>query len=359
MTTQTADRNVPVDAAAPIAPAPVYPVTPYRSDGGYTLNGVILLVLTMLIAGAAMGYVVHLISQFFYLILIFPILIGLALGTIGARVAKSASLRNPPLGGLAGLFGGIVAMVMVHYFDYQQFKGDLDKLSPEWKEFAQLPTDQQKQAEADLLSHAKDRDRAAPFLRALRVQDFPHYVDYEAEQGVQLKSSHDFGHERGGMNLGYYGTYIYWLVELGIVAGMTFTIVKAQAGQPFCPECMLWKQPRLLGNLAGPPQPAMEGVLSGEVAKIAAAKPGVPSSNLDLSVVTCPHCASSSAEVHLQATVVDKHGKRSKKTLALASWPAEAVQVLEALFVRTPPVSPPPAPAPAPAPPTPAAGPSA
>jgi hypothetical protein len=317
----------------------VYPVTPYKPDGGYTLNGVLLLVLSMILAGAAMGFVVYLISQLIYLILIFPILIGLALGAIGARVAKSANLRNPVIGGIAGLLGGIVAMVMVHYFDYQEFKGQIEKLSPEWKEFAQLPPDQQKVAEADLLAQATDREKAAEFLHALRIHDFPHYIDYQAEQGVQIKSTH--GGSGKGLNLGYYGSYIYWLVELGIVAGFTFGLVKTQAGQPFCADCMLWKKPRMLGLLAGPPQPAIEGVNSGELAKIVQAKPAALSGDLDLSVVTCPNCGRSSAEVQLQATVVDKEGKKSRKTLAQASWPADAVPALEALFVRKPPAAPP------------------
>src|SRR5687767_1597259 len=104
----------PPTAESPVYPS--YPARPYAPDGGATLAGAMSLIFGVVVAGAAMGYVVYLVSKAFYLIFIFPILIGVGLGWIAARVTKSGRVRNPLIGGLAGLLAAVVAMTTVRYF---------------------------------------------------------------------------------------------------------------------------------------------------------------------------------------------------------------------------------------------------
>src|SRR5918999_1394985 len=104
----------PAPAAPPSSPAPRFNVAQYRPAGGFTSAGVMMLVGALLVAGGVLGFVVHLVSQAFYLIILFPVLIGVALGWIGVRMVKQGRVRSPLLGGVAGLLGGVLAMFMVH-----------------------------------------------------------------------------------------------------------------------------------------------------------------------------------------------------------------------------------------------------
>jgi hypothetical protein len=310
---------------------PRFKAQPYVPDGGASITGSMLLMVVLLLFGAALGFVAHLVRQYFYLILIFPALIGLALGAVGVRIVRKGKIRNPLLGGVAGFVGGAAAMLAIHYFDFLEFKNTISKLDPQIRELAKLPKAQREEA----IALARDPGAAREVLEAAAVETFPQFMDYSAKQGVEIKSSHSFSSREKGMNLGYVGSYIYWGAELLIVAGITFAMVRSETRQPYCCSCNEWKPWRKLGILAGPRQPAAAGVSSGEVNDVAAAKPGAFSGNLHLWVAGC-QCNRSTAEVKLEELSYDKKNNVSRKTVALASWPLEAVAVLEELFVRKP-----------------------
>src|SRR5882724_503557 len=79
----------------------------YKPDGGYTIGGLLMLISTLAGVGAVLGYITHIVSQWFYLILLFPALIGLGIGLLGVRKVHAGRVRNPWLGGLAGFLAGI------------------------------------------------------------------------------------------------------------------------------------------------------------------------------------------------------------------------------------------------------------
>src|SRR5205809_6726552 len=98
-------------------PQSTFPTTPYQPDGGYTLGGLLMLIAALAAVGAVLGYITHIISQYFYFILVFPLFIGFAIGAVGIRMVIKGRIRNPWLGGLAGFFAGIFAMLVMHYSD--------------------------------------------------------------------------------------------------------------------------------------------------------------------------------------------------------------------------------------------------
>ena len=312
-------------ATPPPTNLPKYDVRPYQPDGGFTASGLITMLGAMLVAGAAIGFAAHFVSQLFYQIILFPVLIGLFLGFVGTRLVKFANLRNPLLGGLAGLVGGAAAMTMMHYFDYQAFRREAAAEAPDVVAVASMPPAQRETEYPQFEDPVLVRRLVAAF------ESFPGFIDFSAHEGVEIKKGGG-----KGLNLGYAGTYIYWLVELLIVAGITFAMVRKQTTEPFCTECALWKPYRRLGAFGGSPDTALAGVTSGDVNAIAAAQPGAINSPLELHVAECGNCKRAEAAVKLEQLSTNQKGQLERKVLVHTVWPAEAVPVLDRLFAPPP-----------------------
>jgi hypothetical protein len=333
-------------AAAPTYPT--YPAHPYEPDGRAPMAGAMALIFGVIIAGAAMGYAVFLVSKLIYFILIFPVLIGLGLGFVGARMTRSGRVRNPFIGGFAGLLAAVVAMTMVHYFRYREFQVEAQAIDSEAREIARLPQAEQEQ----IINESKDHDLVREILAAARVDSFLSYIDYQATMGVEIKGKGG-GSSGSGLNLGYTGTYIYWCVELLVVAGITYAMVRKQARQPFCEPCMLWKPMNRMGRLLGDPTAVTASAYQGNATALAAAAHAARDvgGDIELSMATCENCKQSSTDLRVEH-VVKQGDKQQRKTLAEVRWPAEAVPVVQSMFTpRMTSDDPPPAPPAPPAPP--------
>jgi hypothetical protein len=310
---------------------PVYPVRPYRPDRISPTGGMLMLLAAMVIAGGILGFVVHIVRQYFYLILIFPVLIGLFMGAVGVRMVHMGRIRNPWVAGLAAFFGGVAAMTLMHHFDYEKLQKQLASVPPEMKTLAAM-TSQQRQtalASSDLTS-AERRELEEEFLPMLRIGNFVDYLNYRAHVGVSLKKA---GRSGGGMNLGYYGTWIYWVIELLIVAGITLAMVSSSAAEPFCAPCDKWKEPRKLGFLGNDPAAATRAINSGDLNAIQASNAGQIGTPLQVSAACCGNCGDAGEiDVKLQHVTLDKEGKLQEKTLTHVTYPATALPALETIF---------------------------
>ena len=309
---------------------PTYDAKPYRPDGGLTGTGVVMLVCALGFIGGVLGFVAHLVAQYFYLIILFPILIGLALGGIGAVMAKHGRVRNPWVGGLAGFAGGVFAMTAMHYFDYQTFQSNIAKYAAEDPENARhvefvrsLPD-----IESAFDGRPISKEARQEFAE-LRVASFPQYMDAMALQGVQIKG-------RGGSasNLGYTGSYIYWGLEVLLVAGITFFMVRLQATQPYCRVHDEWKTETVLGGFNGEPQTVAAALNSGDLSRLAAAGPDPQGGSAVLSAFTSPSCTDQSTDVVYAVTgvTVDKKGNVQRKLLARSVWPGDSLDDVRDLF---------------------------
>lgn len=326
---------------APAAPAvlPRFNVSPYRPDGGFAMSGVTLLLSALAIAGAILGYLAHLVSAYIYLIIMFPILIGLGLGVIGTRMIKQGRVRNPLFGGLAGFLGGVLAMAMMHYFDFEKFKAQqppLSQLPPKIAEVAQLPTAQRTQwIQANV--PAEDREDLDNALRSVNVKTLFDYMDLSARYGVEIKRTTGSSKDKG-LNLGYTGTYIYWMVEVLIVALVTWGMLKSAAAEPYCAPCDQWKEQKVLGVLPGS-QAAGMAVASGNLGAMAALDPhgqGI----VRVTAACCKGCVGKGhIDVKAELITADRKGKEKTQTVAHVSYPPEAMVPLQQFFAPPPPAA--------------------
>ena len=350
------DENTvnPTPPATGAAPALTFDVEPYRADGGFHWSGVSLVIGVLGIAGPVLGFVAHLIGQWFWLILIFPIFLGFALGGIGTLALRWGKVRSPWVGGIAGFLGGCGAMLMMHYCDYLDFRAEQEKAPEEARRFAKFMSEMRAKNPNFPIpqlgpghDNAKERNNLEELLKDLAVTDFPGFMHRTAERGVQIKGSHDFGKNDKGMNLGYYGSIIYWLVEVLLVAGVAFAVMRKAAAAPFCRTCDQWKAKKPLGSLQPPAEVAIQALREGDIGRFVQAQPALGGDEVTVTAAVCPICAQSgTVDLEVQHVTKDSRGHKTAKTVAYTTYPGEALPVLETLFLPPPaPPEPPPPPA--------------
>jgi hypothetical protein len=328
--------DLSASATGPASALPKYDVVPYRPDGGFAVSGMGMLVSAMVLLGAALGFVAHYVSQWFYLILIFPVVIGLALGAVGHRMVKSGRVRNPLLGGLAGFVGGVLAMTMMHYFDFESFKKAIANRQPEFVAFATKSADAR--AEEYRIRDITGNDRDEVEIAVGAYNSFPKYMDMQAREGVELKKAASSGK---GMNLGYYGSYTYWIIEVLIVAGITFGMVKGATAEPYCRPCGQWKKPNVLGFFKGDAGAAASAVAAGDLEALRQADPTPDVTNVRLTAAGCATATDQCAiDVKLEQLTADSNGNVKANALSHATYPAEALVHFQSMFAAPPPAAP-------------------
>jgi hypothetical protein len=277
-----------------------FETTPYRSEGGCP-PGAFLLGLALICAAAlGFGYLVGLLKPHFYISVIFPMVMGLAVGGAGVLAVRLARVRAPLRAAAAGLAGAAVALLAMHYATYRHYLDVEDEKQP----------------------GRRDQLVAQGF-------DFPEYMDQQAEKGVRVLSRR----KNRGINLGYAGTYAYWLVELALAGLLAAALPAAQATEPFCPRCNTWKAKEEFGSLTHPTAAAVAALSDGAVTGLAVPPPGPREGRLSVTVAVCPNCgAESPIDVKLLEVTPNPKGEDKTKEVAHVTYPGESLPVFRALF---------------------------
>jgi hypothetical protein len=266
----------------------------------------------------ALGYFVSFIGQWFYLILIFPLAIGIGVGCAGLQGIVLGGIPNHRFAGAVGLLGGALAMGAQHYCDYQRF----------------------------LVSVAQEEPALHAQLAAGGFSFFQ-FMEARAREGVTL--AHLGAGKKSGMNLGYVGSLVYWLIEMVIIGGIAHAIMTVAAKKPYCDACGRWKNQRLLANLFVSPQQGKELIDNGELVELRAlALAAVPrdfaghlagaQGPLHLHVYCCPHCDQAAPVVVVlqQVTINDQGQLISLGQLARCTYPGTALPILRELSLLSP-----------------------
>jgi hypothetical protein len=307
--------------AASRASGTVYPVRRYSPEGGFRSDGFLRLLLVLAVAAAGLGLAAYYVGKLFYLVILFPSLIGVALGALGIRMVKSGHLRDPWLGGLAGLLGGLLAMFVMHYAGYREFRTRMAEQVP--PRVVALDDEQLIAA----LEAAKIESPYETVAVIHAMKSFPSYMALRAHQGVEISN-----HGGSPMNLGYYGSCIYWIVEVLIVALIALGMIRETASAPYCGPCANWKEQKTLAAITGDPTVAKRGVESGDPGLIAASGPDTTGVGRNmLSCAVCASCGGARSTIDLKLTEIipQQKGAPKKKTRAHASWPGEALASIE------------------------------
>jgi hypothetical protein len=283
---------------------PRFEPLPYASQGRLSLLGLLVLLVCMLLGGLLVGGLAAFIGQSFYLAFIFPIGIGcgiLAAGYVGVTLGK---VHNPILGAAAGILGGLFATLVFHYGIYLSAIDATPGLPPQQRVFLMFSP-----------------------------SAFARFMDSRARAGVRL--SHTLiGVAQSDHNLGYLGSYLYWLIEAAIAAGIALAGTMAFASHPFCRSCNRWKLARPLLTLEGFPGDVVAALKDGDLARLAAFNPGGPTSSrsLLLTAALCPRCGAGQAlDVKLEHVTVDDRGAIKRQELLRLHFPPTALAAFQTL----------------------------
>jgi hypothetical protein len=203
--------------------------------------GVVLLFGAAIVTGIVVGGLASVVGRFLYLIILFPVFMGLGTGMAVSSVVSSQKIRSPLVVIVAGLFATIITYGSMQYFDYLQFRSIVAK-------------EIQSQAIAENGEPAPEENVSLVvdylFIKATGMPGFLGYVLYEAKQGVSI-SHFGVGSGDSGLNLGIF-TWVYWLVELGIIAYMSIEPAYKKTKDLFCENCGTWvSQGEHIGGIQG------------------------------------------------------------------------------------------------------------
>ena len=318
-----------------------FDVTPHRSDGGgASLAGILQLISILCSVGILLGLIVGFISQWLYLIVIFPIFMGLAVGWVGEKTIERYKIRKPWACGFAGFAAGCLCCLTMHYTGYQRFESSMDEVPPEVREIARhidevaAAGDQVPQEVRDLVKQLRADPKA---LAALQVNGFWDYMKLQAKEGVTIT---EVGKGGNGLNLGYEGSFIYWGVEALILAAVAFGLMRNAAARPFCVDCQLWKTETPLIETTCPPKPIVDAVRSGDLAaleqvltKLDPKKCKVGQSTR-ISTCVCTSCETDQTVEVKVSKVVVSNGHPTESKLVQICYPGESLEALRALAMR-------------------------
>lgn len=194
-----------------------------------SLKGILLLFAALVPAGIVIGALASLIGRFVYLIVFFPLAMGAAAGVVIKAIAMREKIRSAVVLIAAGVFSAVLIFGSMHYFDYLQFRRDVEK-----------------QIQADVIAQegqAAPSEKVQAFIDYALTEEtgssgFAGYVLLEAREGVSI-SRVGTGSSDSGINLGRL-TWLYWLVELVLIGWMSVASSYKLTKDLFCEHCGTW-----------------------------------------------------------------------------------------------------------------------
>jgi hypothetical protein len=247
------------------------------------------------------GAVVSFIHRWFYLVILFPALLGVGVGLAGRQGLKLGKVRNSVVAGGLGVVAGVLVMLVSYYGGY--------------------------------LLTLREVNKEVPGGRAQEMGfTFPNYMDALATDGVQIGRP-----GRGqGMNLGYAGSYLYWGAEMVFAAGAAFFMIRKSTDDPFCLTCHMWKSGQVLGTMTVRQDTIREIMNDGDLPRLGQLynEGGTVGTDVHFMAYPCPECAEqSTVEIRVYEIRLDNKGRPQEHDIGTWSFTAEALSAWKHVFV--------------------------
>ncbi|NJM27995.1 MAG: hypothetical protein HC856_06730 [Pseudanabaena sp. RU_4_16] len=215
---------------------------PYKPSNKVTNAGFTWLTVTALIGGLAIGGVTALVSRLFYLIVLFPLLMGAGGGFLQAYAVNRGKVRNPMIAGAFAILTGFVHLLgtlsIGYYVAFRQ------EVAKELK---------QSTGESDDTKINKIIDENVLQIKTGST-GFLGFLKFSAQQGV--------GITRGSSKIELKNEWAwgYWAIELAVISGITAFMAFAAAKEPFCENSDEWYLP--MESVGSVPNEKSENFLS-------------------------------------------------------------------------------------------------
>lgn len=307
----------------------------YKPDGKFTASGLLTLLTLLVVVGIATGVAASFVSQWFYLVLLFPVGIGVILsGTARFAVTKTKT-RNVVAVAAIAMLASVMTMTAMHYSDYYRFQKDLPSAIPDYESFVNFANQTPAEIEMQLTEiEVEDRIAIQSILEAMAASSsFFAYMDYQAQIGVSFKRARRSGSD--GINLGYKGTLLYWLLEVLIVTGLVLIASTKFVKQPFCNTCDNWKSHNVLGVVNGNQDHIKRLMTAGSFHELAATAENESSNNHIISLHECSQCQeNSTAELTLTEVSTNRKGETTETEILTVSYGGQNLSEIKSAFAE-------------------------
>jgi hypothetical protein len=198
----------------------------YRPSNHVPPAGLLLLITTAVAGGLGAGVITYFVSREVYLIILFPILLGLGVGWIMAMAVQIGKVRAPLV---AGAFGVVMALILYGTYRYAEyywrFRSDFKRQVE--KTFGQKITDDEYQRFEDITLQDE-----------VGAKGFAGYIRLTAREGIMFTratSSSDSGVTLKGTVL-----YLYWMLEIAAIGFFAAVGAARSARKPFSEQSGEW-----------------------------------------------------------------------------------------------------------------------
>jgi hypothetical protein len=204
---------------------------PFRASNQAPVGSVILMLVVAVVVGAIVGGILWAIEHFtgFYLVLAFPIFAGFIAGGALSVVIKSGKVRSPIIAGLCGIIAGLVMYGVYHYATYYV------SYREEWRQFlieeGFNPTDEE--LEQIINDWQQEQYGSTGFMA---------YMNEAAQIGFSITRA-TASSSSSGIEIKDTFAWVYWGVEILIVAAIAAVTAGKQAGEPFDEATGQWYGP--------------------------------------------------------------------------------------------------------------------
>jgi hypothetical protein len=246
---------------------------PYQPSLVAPAGGLALLLLACVIGGAAIGILTSLLSNTLYLIIVFPLIMGLLGGWIVSTLVRVGKIRNPMVAVGAGVLISVIIYGAMWATDYAQFRSAAGV-----EIAASNPT-----LDAGGVQAAVD----SGLLKTAGQPGFMGYALLQDQQGVAIGR---VSSDKTLVNLGPTLSWLYWVVELVLILWMAIATGRRPAYQPFCESCNRWfGKEQLLGTLGASRSKELMDLVNGglflKLGEELQTNPALP--NLAVFIATC------------------------------------------------------------------------
>jgi hypothetical protein len=200
------------------------PMRPYKPSNKVPNAGFTWLTVTALVGGLAIGGATFAVSRLFYLIVLFPLLMGAGGGFLQAYAVNRGKVRNPAIAGAFAILTGLVIYGTLNVGYYVAFRQEVAK---ELKK--NLGQSDEAQINQIIDQNVLQQETGSTgFLGFLKLS---------AREGV--------GITRGSSKLELKNEWAwgYWAIELAAICGITAFMAFAAAKEPFCENSDEWYLP--------------------------------------------------------------------------------------------------------------------
>ncbi len=274
------------------------PARPYLPSGQSNSGGITLLIAASVGAAVAGGVAEGLVSKWFSLLLVFPVLLGGVVGFAATWVIARSHVRSPWVAAVVAALAGFVAQAAVYGVQYAQFRSDFAS------ELTQNPALHDSMDTQLRIDQQLEEDTGQRGLMG--------YLKLRAQVGTQIQNA---GHSGSGLKLSGTGFWLLFGINFLLAGGIAASSAYARANLPYCEACRRWYEKTELVASGSGAKTAVAGTLrtldSGMFGDVPAVFGG-PQENATalFHLLRCSAC--SDHEPQLSLTVITGAGKKQK-----------------------------------------------